>query len=134
MKNIRKTRAECYHQIKLNGLLSKMRFLIFEAVYNNEGSTAREIFNKCNLNTNQSGRFTELRELGVIYEKGVKICSITGKKAISWGLTDKLPNKNKILFDDTKKPNNYNKCVKYIVRNMCRKNLMFITVEELNEL
>jgi len=36
-------------------------------------------------------RFTELRELGVIYEKGEKQCSITGRNVIEWDLTDRLP-------------------------------------------
>ena len=36
-------------------------------------------------------RFTELRELGVIYEKGERKCNITGRNVIEWDLTDKLP-------------------------------------------
>ena len=42
-----------------------------------------------------SSRFTELRDLGVIYEKGIKKCSVTGRNVIEWDLTDRLPIKFK---------------------------------------
>jgi hypothetical protein len=32
-----------------------------------------------------------LRDLGVIYEKGERLCSITGMNVIEWDLTDRLP-------------------------------------------
>ena len=40
-----------------------------------------------------------MRDLGVIYEKGERLCRITGRNVIEWDLTDRLPinfkNKNK---------------------------------------
>ena len=36
-------------------------------------------------------RFTELRELGVIYEVRNRKCTITGMNVIEWDLTDRLP-------------------------------------------
>ena len=38
-----------------------------------------------------SSRFTELRDLGVIYEKDVRPCKVTGRNVIEWDLTDRLP-------------------------------------------
>jgi hypothetical protein len=100
--NIRQTSIDCYNQIKAEGLLSKRRLEVYEAIYKNAPCSASEIFNVRNLKTNQSGRFTELRDLGVIYEKGIKKCRVTGKNVIEWDLTDNLPI-NKKVITNTKK-------------------------------
>jgi hypothetical protein len=47
--------------------------------------------NSTNVLSQSRARFTELRELGVIYEKGIKKCSVTGRNVIEWDLTDRLP-------------------------------------------
>lgn len=95
----RQTSIDCYNQIKANGLLSKKRFEIYEALCNLAPCTSAEalstMLSKNSAITSSRARFTELRELGVIYEKGTKRCSITGKTAIEWDLTDKLPIKEK---------------------------------------
>ena len=65
---MRQTSIDCYNKIKANGLLSKSRLQVYEALYK-----------------------TELREQGVIYEKGEKKCNITGRNVIEWDLTDNLP-------------------------------------------
>jgi hypothetical protein len=97
--NTRKTSIECFSKIKQEGLLSKRRLQVYESIFNYAPCTASEVFNDKNLKTNQSGRFTELRDLGVIYEKGERLCRITGRNLIEWDLTDRLPinfkNKNK---------------------------------------
>ena len=41
--------------------------------------------------TSSRARFTELRELGVIYEVRNRKCTITGRTSIEWDLTDRLP-------------------------------------------
>ena len=87
----RQTSIDCFNQIKEEGLLSKRRLQVYESIYNSAPCTASEVFKDKNLKTNQSGRFTELRDLGVIYEKGERTCSITGKNVIEWDLTDRLP-------------------------------------------
>ena len=89
--NIRQTSIDCFNQIKEEGLLSKRRLQVYESIYNSAPCTASEVFKDKNLKTNQSGRFTELRDLGVIYEKGERVCSITGMNVIEWDLTDRLP-------------------------------------------
>ena len=100
--NTRQTSIDCYNQIKQEGLLSKRRLQVYESIYNSAPCTASEVFKDKNLKTNQSGRFTELRDLGVIYEKGERLCSITGMNVIEWDLTDRLP-------VNIKKPNNTKK-------------------------
>ena len=100
--SIRQTSIDCYNQIKADGLLSKRRLEVYEAIFKNAPCSASEIFNVKNLKTNQSGRFTELRDLGVIYEKGIKKCSVTGKNVIEWDLTDNLPINRKVVTNTKK--------------------------------
>ena len=93
--NIRQTSIDCYNQIKEKGLLSKMRLNMLEAILNNAPCTASEAFKTLGCKTNQSGRITELKELGVIYEVKTRICNVTGRNVIEWDLTDRLPVKVK---------------------------------------
>ena len=93
--NTRQTSIDCYNKIKEQGLLSNMRFKVYEAILKKAPCTSGEAFATMTTKENQisqsRARFTELRNLGVIYEKGEKKCSITGRNVIEWDLTDKLP-------------------------------------------
>ncbi len=100
--NTRQTSIDCYHKIKEEGLLSKMRLNMLEAIFNNSPCTASEAFKALGCKTNQSGRITELKELGVIHEVQTRICNVTGRNVIEWDLTDKLP-KDIRLLKSTKK-------------------------------
>tara|TARA_R110000824_G_scaffold10380_9_gene45885 strand:- start:72 stop:491 length:420 start_codon:yes stop_codon:yes gene_type:complete len=100
--NIRQTSIECFNKIKQEGLLSKRRLEVYEALYTSAPCTSSEAIRNAKTTFGVFGvssRFTELRDLGVIYEKGEKQCTITGRNVIEWDLTDKLPvnfkNKNK---------------------------------------
>ena len=93
--NTRQTSIDCYNKIKEQGLLSNMRFKVYEAILKKAPCTSGEAFATMTTKENQisqsRARFTELRELGVIYEKGEKQCTITGRNVIEWDLTDRLP-------------------------------------------
>ena len=93
--NTRQTSIDCYNKIKQEGLLSNMRFKVYEAILRKAPCTSGEAFAIMTTKENQisqsRARFTELRDLGVIYEKGEKKCSITGRNVIEWDLTDRLP-------------------------------------------
>ena len=93
--NTRQTSIDCYNEIKANGLLSKTRLQVYLAILKNAPCSSGEAFATMTTKENQisqsRARFTELRELGVIYEKGEKQCSITGRNVIEWDLTDRLP-------------------------------------------
>ena len=100
--NIRQTSIECFNKIKQEGLLSKRRLEVYEALYTSAPCTSSEAIRNAKTTFGVFGvssRFTELRDLGVIYEKGEKQCTITGRNVIEWDLTDRLPvnfkNKNK---------------------------------------
>ena len=98
----RQTSIDCYNQIKAEGLLSNRRFEVYEAIFKNAPCTGAEavmgIINSKNVYSQSRARFTELRNMGVIYEKGIKKCSITGRKVIEYDLTDKLPIKPEKLI------------------------------------
>ena len=90
----RQTSIDCYNQIKSNGLLSKRRLEVYEALLSSAPCTSSEAIRNAKTTFGVFGvssRFTELRDLGVIYEKGEKQCSITGRNVIEWDLTDRLP-------------------------------------------
>tara|TARA_R110000787_G_scaffold188978_1_gene300700 strand:+ start:214 stop:633 length:420 start_codon:yes stop_codon:yes gene_type:complete len=92
--NIRQTSIDCYNEIRANGLLSKRRFEVYEALLSSAPCTSSEAIRNAKTTFGVFGvssRFTELRDLGVIYEKGEKKCSITGRNVIEWDLTDRLP-------------------------------------------
>ena len=90
----RQTSIDCYDEIKKQGLLSKSRFEVYEALLYSAPCPSSEAIRNANTTFGVFGvssRFTELRDLGAIYEKGVKKCSITGRNVIEWDLTDRLP-------------------------------------------
>jgi hypothetical protein len=92
--NIRQTSIDCYKKIKSEGLLSKRRLEVYESLYTSAPCTSSEAIRNAKTTFGVFGvssRFTELRDLGVIYEKGIKKCSVTGRNVIEWDLTDKLP-------------------------------------------
>jgi endonuclease III len=65
-------------------------------------STVREVYSTMNVDKQEATRFTELRNLGVIYEVRNRKCSITGRTSIEWDLTDTLPMEIKISANTKK--------------------------------
>lgn len=90
----RQTSIDCYNQIKAEGLLSKKRMEIYKHLLNGSCITAKELEDKMNYNYAHQ-RLSEMRELGVIYERGIRECKVTGRQSIEWDLTDKLPKDTK---------------------------------------
>ena len=73
-----------------------MRFRVYSALLAmGKPSTTREVYKTINVEKQEATRFTELRNLGVIYEVQNRKCTITGRTSIEWGLTDRLPIKIK---------------------------------------
>ena len=92
--NTRQTSIDCFNKIRQEGLLSKRRLEVYEALYISAPCTSSEAITNAKTTFGVFGvssRFTELRDLGVIYEKGEKQCSITGRNVIEWDLTGRLP-------------------------------------------
>tara|TARA_R110002020_G_scaffold382091_1_gene592927 strand:+ start:217 stop:630 length:414 start_codon:yes stop_codon:yes gene_type:complete len=88
----RQTSIECYYTIKENGLLSKRRMEVYEAIFKNAPCTTNEALKDIYSGSHGVGsRTTELRDSGVIYEKSERPCRVTGRNVIEWDLTDRLP-------------------------------------------
>lgn len=92
---VRQTSIDAYKTIKENGLLSKLRFAAYDALFQNGPMTAKETANKVSIYPIDSitPRMSELERLGVIANIGTKECSITKMNVTLWGVTDKLPTK-----------------------------------------
>jgi hypothetical protein len=91
-KSVRQTSINCFNQIKKEGLLSKRRLEVYEAIFKNAPCTTNEALKDIYSGSHGVGsRTTELRDCGVIYEKGIRKCAITGRNVIEWDLTDNLP-------------------------------------------
>ena len=92
--NTRQTSIDCYNEIKNSNLLAQRRFETFEAIFKSAPCTRQEALehtNPINALSLSAARFTELRRIGVIYEKDVRACKVTGRNVIEWDLTDRLP-------------------------------------------
>ena len=97
----RQTSIDCFNQIQAQGLLSKRRLEVLETILQSAPCTSSEAITNAKVKFGVFGvssRFTELRDLGVIYEKGIKKCTITGRNVIEWDLTDRLPIDKKVTI------------------------------------
>lgn len=109
----RETGIQAYRIIKENGLLSRRRFEVYDAVVKIGPATTNEVFvflrgmgdGAKNPTSNSASRFSELRDQGVIQEVGIRKCSVTGMDVIVWDVVDRLPvriRKEKVLTKDQK--------------------------------
>lgn len=107
---IRQTSINVYHEIRDNGLLSKLRFTVYEALFKHGPMTQMEL---CHLlrgdkysydRQSLTPRFAELLDAGVIKDVGKRKCSITGNEVLVWDVTDRLPKKVTRLFSRKKDP------------------------------
>ena len=95
---MRQTSIDCFNQIKAEGLLSKLRLRTLNAMLYSAPCTAGELQNYIDQNQIQVKHawklLSQLRDLGVIYEKSERKCKVTDRLVIEWDLTDKLPIKS----------------------------------------
>lgn len=94
----RPTSLQTYHQIQREGLLSKMRWQVYDAVFRHGPCTSAEAFSKMQKTgksplSQSRARFTELRNAGVLQELDIRKCTVTGRQVIVWEVTKKLPSK-----------------------------------------
>jgi hypothetical protein len=91
----RTTSINCYNQIKAEGLLSKLRLRTLDAMLYSSPCTAGELQSYIDQNQIQVKHawklLSQLRDLGVVYEKSERKCRVTDRLVIEWDLTDKLP-------------------------------------------
>ena len=117
----RQTSIAAYHQIKEEGLLSKLRFKVYEIIVEFGPLTAQEAWHIYRKRYNAKGRdgitprFSELERFGVIAENKKRPCSVTGRTCIEWIATDKLPIKPKKELTNIEKIKRLKKAYRMVV-------------------
>jgi len=92
----RETSIAVYRQIEAEGLLSRMRWLVYRTVFRHGPMTVSECFELLekqipNFNWNTRTRFTELKDMGVLTETGTRECNVTGRVVLEYDVTSHLP-------------------------------------------
>jgi hypothetical protein len=98
----RSTSIQAYNKIKQDGLLSKLRFEVYNYVYHNGPCTAKHIFKELSKVVVARGqpqpnsgvyttRCSELRDLGVMFEVKKITCPDSNHTVILWDVTPSLP-------------------------------------------
>lgn len=93
---IRQTSIDTYHAIKQQGLLSNLRFEIYQVLFDHGPLTSGELWSEHLKNQQRQSltpRFAEMKELGVIFEAETRPCRMTGQTCIAWDVTSQLPKK-----------------------------------------
>ena len=91
----RQTSIDCYNQIKAEGLLSDLRFSVYDWLYSNGPATAQEVTTGLANGSQDHGSFStrlsELRDQGAVKECGKVKSKTTSRTVIQWDVTDNLP-------------------------------------------
>lgn len=112
----RQTSIDCYNQIRASGKLSRRRLEVLEAISKTCPCTASEALVAISTSSLGIGsRFTELRDMGVIYEVRTRKCSVTNRNVIEWDMTGNMPVKIK---KKKARPRNINNVIDYILKGM----------------
>ena len=98
MRIPRRTSREAYDAIHEDQLLSSVRARVYYRLYHNGPLTGAELNDLISTRTGVTPgfhkRLSELKDLGVVYEVEERECTVTGRKAIAWDVTEHLPKKN----------------------------------------
>ena len=98
----RSTSIQAYNEIKKSGLLSKLRWQVYDYVYHNGPCTAKKIFKELSKKVVAAGRqqpnsgvyttrCSELRNRGVFQEIKKVRCPDSNRIVILWDVTSALP-------------------------------------------
>lgn len=96
---VRETSIEAYNYITSSGVISERRAQIYAILYKHGPLTAGEALKFVEEEfgyrpySSTHGRFTELRDMGVVKELGKKKCDMTGREVILWDVTAAFPTK-----------------------------------------
>lgn len=94
---MRTTSIRVYREIKESGLLSRMRWRVYRVVFKHGPLTAHELDTHLaapeETKTSYHKRLSELERVGVCRVVGERPCTITGRSALLWDVTDNLPTK-----------------------------------------
>lgn len=122
----RQTSIEAYHYVKDSGYISMRHREVYLALYKFGPLTGNETIKKMmeqqsyvkktKLTTVTSARFTELRDMGAIYEVGKRRCSLSNRTCILWDVTKDLPVKPEKKLSNAVKIMRLKKAYKLLIR------------------
>lgn len=96
---MRRTSVETYQAIMASGILKRARWQVYAFLFHNGPMTGREMKEKGKekygreFQESADKRLSELREMGAVYEVRERACTVTGRTAIEWDVTDRMPKK-----------------------------------------
>lgn len=100
----RETSAAVYKQIEEEGLLSRLRFEVYSAIFKHgpitQGECWKDHFSHQQRHT-VAPRFAELEARGVIKTVGQRPCGVTGRMTLAWDVTTNLPKEPKKIEKET---------------------------------
>lgn len=100
---MRQTSIAVFKQIQEEGLLSRLRFDVYSALYKRGPCTALELYKSCFEGTHRdhsiTPRFSELERAGVIAATEERPCRVSGRNVTVWQTTNNLP----VKFDKPKR-------------------------------
>lgn len=96
----RDTSIQAYHQIQAGGLLSRMRWAAYDALYQSPAGMTGHELNKACQSPDMHKRLSELLTLGVAKTVGERPCTVTGRMALVWDVTSALPVKKMNRFSN----------------------------------
>jgi len=98
---MRKTSLEAYNTIKEEGLLSELRLMVYEILFEHGPLMAHEVveYGKQVMphanQTSFNARLSELEKLGVVESGSWGIHPVSGMKCVLWDVTGQLPKETK---------------------------------------
>lgn len=88
----RTTSIEVYHKIERDGLLSALRFQIYQVLFKDGPLTASEIAQRINRPRDSvSPRLMELKDRNAVKEVEVRACGVTRENVLTFDVTDQIP-------------------------------------------
>jgi predicted ArsR family transcriptional regulator len=87
---LRETSLEAYSYILRTGILGERRTQVYRVLWDHGPMTAQELTRKCGI-PGLWKRFSELEGMGVVRQVRTRPCGVTGRKAIEWDVTAKVP-------------------------------------------
>ncbi len=96
-QRVRDTSLATYRAIQQQGLLSRMRWVVYNTLFSHGPLTSRELDHRLSAGGKSEDRpsyhkrLSELERLGVIRTVGKRPCGITGRTVYAWDVTSQLP-------------------------------------------
>lgn len=94
---VKETSLTCYRQVVAEGLLSRVRLLVWEELARRGPVTGRELdaalAQPGETRTSYHKRLSELQRVGLARVVGTRACRVTGREAEAWEAVDAIPTK-----------------------------------------